>query len=165
MVQLIITGGLGFLGQQAARHFLRRGAVWNPAFGTKTPLTQLTLFDQGFPNEPLPEEITDDEHLSEMAATMKVGDRCEVIVGGKRGVVQYVGKIPQIKPGWWIGVQYDEPVGKNDGTVKGRRYFECPPKYGGFLRPDKLLVGDYPELDDLFDDSDADDEGDAPVVS
>ena len=84
---------------------------------------------------------------------------------GKRGVVQYVGKIPQIAPGWWIGVQYDEPGGKNDGTGKGKRFFECPPKYGGFLRPDKLQVGDYPELDDLFSDEDADDEGESGAVS
>ena len=97
---------------------------------------------------------------------MKVGDRCEVTLGGKRGVVQYVGKISQIAPGWWIGVQYDEPVGKNDGTVKGRRFFECPPKYGGFLRPDKLQVGDYPELDIFDEDSDdADDEGDGCVTN
>ena len=47
----------------------------------------------------------------------------------------------------WVGVQYDEPVGKNDGTVKGKRLFECPPNFGGFLRPDKLDVGDYPEID------------------
>jgi len=106
------------------------------------------------------EPITDDEHLADLAAPMKVGDRCEVTVGGKRGVVQYVGKIPQIAPGWWVGVQYDEPVGKNDGTIKGKRYFECPPKYGGFLRPDKLQVGDYPELDDLF----TDDEDDEPQI-
>ena len=103
--------------------------------------------------EYVPEEpkapITDDEHLADVAAAMKVGDRCEVTLGGKRGAVQYVGKIPQIAPGWWVGVQYDEPVGKNDGTVKGKRFFECPPKYGGFLRPDKLQVGDYPE-EDLF---------------
>jgi len=110
--------------------------------------------------------ITDDEHLGAEAAAMKVGDRAEVTLGGKRGVVQFVGKIPQIAPGWWIGVQYDEPVGKNDGTVKGKRYFECPPKYGGFLRPDKLQVGDYPELDIFDEDSDdADDEGDGCVTN
>jgi len=111
---------------------------------------------------PPPAPITDDEHLAEEAGKMKLGDRCEVTLGGKRGEVKYVGKIPQIAPGFWIGVQYDEPVGKNDGSVKGRRYFECPPKYGGFLRPDKLQVGDYPELDDLFDE---DDEEDAAVAS
>ena len=111
--------------------------------------------------EPAKEAITDDEHLADVAAGMKVGDRCEVIVGGKRGAVQFVGKIPQIAPGWWVGVQYDEPVGKNDGSVKGTRFFQCPPKYGGFLRPDKLKVGDYPEIDDLFDDEDEDEAAEA----
>merc|ERR1711939_1160981 len=118
--------------------------------------------DPNFVPEPDPEPkapITDDEHMADLAKEMKVGDRCEVTLGGKRGVVQYVGKIHQIAPGWWVGVQYDEPVGKNDGTVKGKKLFECPPKYGGFLRPDKLSVGDYPELDDLFTDDEADDEG------
>ena len=95
---------------------------------------------------------------------MKVGDRCEVTapgMGRKRGEVKYVGKIPQIAPGWFVGVLYDEPVGKNDGSAKGKRYFECPPKYGGFLRPDKLAVGDYPELDIFDSEDDADDEHDA----
>jgi len=115
--------------------------------------------------------ITDDEHLATEAATMKVGDRCEVALPGRnkpRGVVQYVGKIPQIAPGWWIGVQYDEPDGKNDGSVKGKRFFECPPKYGGFLRPDKLQVGDFPEKDIFDEDSEeeeADDEGDGCVTN
>jgi len=121
--------------------------------------------DPNFVPEPAKAPVTDEEHLAAEAAAMKVGDRCEVTVGGKRGVVTYVGKIPQMFPGWWIGVQYDEPVGKNDGTFKGKRYFDCPPKYGGFLRPDKLAVGDYPELDDLFEsDEDADDEGEAPAA-
>jgi tubulin-folding cofactor B len=112
--------------------------------------------DPNFVPEPMKERITDDEHMADLASGMKVGDRCEVTVGGKRGEVKFVGKIPSISPGWWVGVQYDEPVGKNDGSVKGHKFFECPPKYGGFLRPDKLQVGDYPE-EDIFasDDDDA----------
>jgi len=110
--------------------------------------------DPNYVPEPPKEKVTDDEHMADLAEKMKVGDRCEVIVGGKRGEVKFVGKIPAIAPGWWIGVQYDEPVGKNDGSVKGNQFFSCPPKYGGFLRPDKLNVGDYPEDESWMDDDD-----------
>lgn len=44
-MSLLITGGLGFLGQQVARHFLKRGAVWAPKVGRVIPLERLTLFD------------------------------------------------------------------------------------------------------------------------
>jgi len=106
--------------------------------------------DPNYVPEPEKQPISDDEHLADLAAAMKLGDRCEVNPGGKRGEVKFLGKIPAIAPGWWVGVQYDEPVGKNDGTCKGKRLFSCPPNFGGFLRPDKVVVGDFPELD-LFD--------------
>eukprot|EP00290_Baffinella_frigidus_P011945 CAMPEP_0180154878 /NCGR_PEP_ID=MMETSP0986-20121125/24453_1 /TAXON_ID=697907 /ORGANISM="non described non described, Strain CCMP2293" /LENGTH=333 /DNA_ID=CAMNT_0022103381 /DNA_START=12 /DNA_END=1013 /DNA_ORIENTATION=- len=83
---------------------------------------------------PVKPPIEDEEHLGEMAAKINEGDRCES-AGGRRGEVMFVGKVPELPLGYWVGVKYDEPVGKNDGSVKGTRYFECLDGYGGFLRP------------------------------
>lgn len=80
------------------------------------------------------------------AKGIKLGLRCE-INGSKRGVVKFIGEIPEITDSGapWIGVQLDEPLGKNDGTVKGKRYFQCQDKYGSFVKPQLVEVGDFPE--------------------
>ncbi|XP_076165719.1 tubulin-binding cofactor B [Ptiloglossa arizonensis] len=94
------------------------------------------------------EEKSQEEEAEAAAAQLcQVGDRCEVCVPNqpkRRAIIMYVGKT-EFKEGWWIGVKYDEPLGKNDGTVNGKKYFECLPKYGGFVKPIHIKVGDFPE--------------------
>uniref|UniRef100_K3X7H1 CAP-Gly domain-containing protein n=1 Tax=Globisporangium ultimum (strain ATCC 200006 / CBS 805.95 / DAOM BR144) TaxID=431595 RepID=K3X7H1_GLOUD len=89
---------------------------------------------------------------------MSVGDRCEVQPGGRRGQVAYLGEIPEIAPGYWVGVKFDEPLGKGNGTVKGKVYFSCDDKYAGFIRPHNVTVGDFPVEDPFADLDDSDDE-------
>lgn len=66
----------------------------------------------------------------------QVGDRVWVN-GNKPGVVQFLGET-QFAPGQWAGIVLDEPIGKNDGSVAGVRYFQCGALRGIFTRPSKL---------------------------
>ena len=63
----------------------------------------------------------------------------------RRATVKYIGEIPEIAPGYWIGVQYDEKYGRNDGSIKGVQYFECPAEMGSFLRPNYLKIDKRPQ--------------------
>jgi len=82
----------------------------------------------------------------DVAEKYPLGARCEINPGGRRGEVAYLGKIKGAE-GTWIGVRLDEPLGANDGSKDGKKYFECPPKYGAFGRIENVEVGDFPEID------------------
>jgi tubulin-folding cofactor B len=69
--------------------------------------------------------------------------------GKQRGTVKYIGET-EFKPDLlWIGIELDEPFGKNNGSVGGKAYFSCSDKYGVFARPDTIEIGDFPQNDDL----------------
>jgi tubulin-specific chaperone B len=82
---------------------------------------------------------------------IKVGSRCAVGEDSqRRGTVRFVGSVDDLPGGGlWIGVQYDEPMGKNDGSVAGKRYFDAGKNRGGFIRPERVVVGEFPEEDIL----------------
>ena len=74
--------------------------------------------------------------MTEDTDSFIIGQR--VWVGGtKPGVISYIGET-QFAPGEWAGVTLDEPIGKNDGSVAGVRYFQCETRKGVFSRLTRL---------------------------
>ncbi|KAL3858247.1 hypothetical protein ACJMK2_012844, partial [Sinanodonta woodiana] len=67
---------------------------------------------------------------------LKVGDRV-LVSGTKPGTLRFIGATDFAK-GDWAGVELDDSMGKNDGAVAGKRYFECKPRYGLFAPVHKV---------------------------
>ncbi|KAL5265792.1 hypothetical protein ACHWQZ_G006482 [Mnemiopsis leidyi] len=74
--------------------------------------------------------------VSEMTP-LKVGTRVITKDTRLEGTVRFCGE-PQFAKGMWVGVELDTEQGKNDGEVKGVRYFQCRPQHGLFCKPEKL---------------------------
>lgn len=64
-------------------------------------------------------EASPEPEASPEVVNIPVGARCEIesLEPGlsKRGTVRYVG-VTKFGKGVWVGVEYDEPLGKNDGS-------------------------------------------------
>ena len=84
-----------------------------------------------------------------------VGSRCRLLPDSdaRRGEIMYIGDVADIPSGIgaWVGVKLDEPTGKNDGIVKGKRYFECAANCGVLVRPERVEAGGFPALDEFAD--------------
>lgn len=68
----------------------------------------------------------------------QVGDAV-LVSGTKPGVVAFLGPT-QFAKGEWAGVVMEKPEGKNDGSVQGVVYFQCPPQHGLFARLHNLTL-------------------------
>lgn len=86
------------------------------------------------------------------------GARCQLLPAesdARRGTVRFVGEVDGIPGvGAWVGVELDEPTGKNDGSVGGRSYFACAAGRGVFVRPERVEVGEFGVLDEFADEGD-----------
>jgi tubulin-folding cofactor B len=66
------------------------------------------------------EPVEEPDSSSPVPSNIVVGARCEIDSSEpglhKRGTVRFVGSTTFAPKGVWIGVEYDEPMGKNDGS-------------------------------------------------
>ena len=94
----------------------------------------------------------------ESVVGITVGSRCEVQPGNRRGVIMYVGEVEELSGGGhWVGIKFDEPVGKMNGRIKTKVYFDVGDNYGGMVRGKNVACGDFPEAD-LFDEDSSEEE-------
>lgn len=76
------------------------------------------------------------ESTSSLAAAgpLEVGDRVIVastMAGTKTGTLRYLGPT-EFAQGEWAGIELDAAIGRNDGSVNGKRYFQCDANFGLF---------------------------------
>merc|ERR1712039_200772 len=83
----------------------------------------------------VPDGATDS--VREAAPEFQLGRRVAVL--GQAGTVRFVGTT-QFAPGQWVGIELDQPVGQNDGSVQGVVYFGCKPPHGVFMRPENVTA-------------------------
>lgn len=74
---------------------------------------------------------------NDISAELKVGARAQT--QGKVGTIRFVGTT-SFQTGKWVGIELDEPQGKNSGVVQGKRYFDCRLNHGVFVRPSQVKV-------------------------
>jgi dynactin 1 len=67
----------------------------------------------------------------------KIGQTVETSTQ-QQGLVKYVGPI-HVAEGDWLGIELPTPTGKNDGSVRGERYFTCPAGHGLFIREANIV--------------------------
>lgn len=70
-------------------------------------------------------------------SNIAVGQR--VVSGGRTGTVRFMGTT-SFAADMWVGIELDSPVGKNDGSVQGVHYFQCPDSHGLFVKPDAVSL-------------------------
>ncbi|KAM9794403.1 CAP-Gly domain-containing linker protein 1 isoform X1 [Syngnathus typhle] len=115
--------------------------------GRPPVVTMKTTLSSGTPKAPPASEKPPGSGVTPLGqdgvTDFQTGERVWVN-GNKPGHVQFVGGT-QFAPGQWAGIVLDEPIGKNDGSVAGVRYFQCDDGRGIFTRPSKLSRTPLPE--------------------
>lgn len=75
------------------------------------------------------------------ASHLKVGSKVKFPLSNKtaRGILKFIGPT-KFSTGQWCGIELSRPDGRNNGTVKGVKYFQCKINYGIFVHAEKVTL-------------------------
>lgn len=65
------------------------------------------------------------------------------LTDGRLATVRFIGPVHFVD-GDWVGVELEDESGKNDGEVRGQRYFDCAPNRGMFVKPGAVIPIEQP---------------------
>jgi len=115
--------------------------VQAPKEPSKSPPTMKEYVNKPTVSSTVDSSIQQDLAQDSMNVEFNVGD---VVSLGKKvvgkevtGIVRFAGET-QFAAGIWVGLELEGEDGKNDGSVKGVRYFTCRPNHGIFVRQNQL---------------------------
>ncbi|EGD73426.1 TK/RTKC protein kinase [Salpingoeca rosetta] len=115
----------------------------------RPPLNTANSETFGFGDDLYHNTDNEEQHINAPAGSRQRGDVTEADVGKRvhvqgytcNGVLRFVGP-HHVTSAMRCGVELDEPLGKNDGSIRGHRYFKCKPAHGVLATMHKVMVLD-----------------------
>lgn len=81
----------------------------------------------------------DDDDAASDVSTENFNTSEQVLLDGKiKAQVAYFGPVHFSHDDDWVGIVFEEPIGKHNGTVAGTEYFKCDSMHGLFVRSHRL---------------------------
>lgn len=82
---------------------------------------------------------SDDDDAASDVSTENFNTKENVLLDGKtKAQVAYFGPVHFSHDDDWVGIVFDEPIGKHNGTIGGTEYFKCDSMHGLFVRSHRL---------------------------
>ena len=51
----------------------------------------------------------DEEYMMAEAYSLQIDKRCRLVEKGHRGTIKYIGRVPEVGKGYYVGILLDEP--------------------------------------------------------
>lgn len=80
------------------------------------------------------------------STSLTVGSKVKFPLSNKTayGTLRFIGPT-KFSSGLWCGIELSRPDGRNNGTVKGVKYFQCKFNYGIFVHEEKVTLAEEGE--------------------